>query len=150
MCNIDIKQVVDNGKQYLNLLFLADEQENMIDRYLYRGDMYILEDEGVKAVCVVTDEGHGEFEIKNIAVDPEFQGKGYGRKMIEYILSFYKDRGAAMYVGTGDSPLTIPFYESGGFEKSHQIDNYFTDNYDAPIIEAGKQLKHMIMLRKVL
>ena len=29
----------------------------MIDRYLERGTMYVLEDGGVKAECVVTDEG---------------------------------------------------------------------------------------------
>lgn len=34
---------------YLPLLLLADEQEDMIDRYLERGDMYVLDDEGVKA-----------------------------------------------------------------------------------------------------
>ena len=30
------------------LLLLADEQEDMIDRYLERGTMYVLEDGGVK------------------------------------------------------------------------------------------------------
>ena len=34
---------------------MADEQENMIDRYLENGTMYVLEDNGVKAECVVTD-----------------------------------------------------------------------------------------------
>ena len=57
-------------KQYLSLLLLADEQENMIDRYLDRGTMYVLEDDCVKAECVVTDEGDGILEIKNIAADP--------------------------------------------------------------------------------
>ena len=46
-------------KQYLSLLLLADEQEDMLDRYLERGTMYVLEDDGVKAECVVTDEGGG-------------------------------------------------------------------------------------------
>ena len=31
--------------------------------------MYLLEDNDVKAECVVTDEGNGILEIKNIAVD---------------------------------------------------------------------------------
>ena len=34
---------------------LADEQENMIDHYLEKGTMYVLEDGNVKAECVVTD-----------------------------------------------------------------------------------------------
>ena len=41
---IEIKKVTTNKKQYLPLLLLADEQEDMIDRYLERGTMYILDD----------------------------------------------------------------------------------------------------------
>ena len=40
---IEIKKVTTNKKQYLPLLLLADEQEDMIDRYLERGTMYILD-----------------------------------------------------------------------------------------------------------
>lgn len=54
-----ITQITENKKQYLDLLLLADEQESMIDRYLERGELFVLEDEGVKAVGVVTDEGVG-------------------------------------------------------------------------------------------
>ena len=45
-----ITQITENKKQYLDLLLLADEQESMIDRYLERGELFVLEDEGVKAV----------------------------------------------------------------------------------------------------
>ena len=56
---MEIKQVLENKKQYMQLLFLADEQEDMIDRYLEDGTMYALDDGGVKATCVITDEGNG-------------------------------------------------------------------------------------------
>lgn len=46
------------------MLLLADEQESMVSRYLERGVMYVLDDNGVKAECVVTDEGDGVLEIK--------------------------------------------------------------------------------------
>ena len=49
-----IREIKENKKQFLSLLLLADEQENMIDRYLERGTMYVLNDNGVKAECVVT------------------------------------------------------------------------------------------------
>ncbi len=68
---MNIIEVPENKKQYLDLLLLADEQESMIDRYLERGTMYALDDNGVRAVCVVTDEGDGILEIKNIATAPE-------------------------------------------------------------------------------
>ncbi len=54
-----IVEVTENKKQYLDLLLLADEQEDMVDRYLYKSKMYVLDDDGVKCECVVTDEGTG-------------------------------------------------------------------------------------------
>ena len=67
--DMKIREVNENKKQFISLLLLADEQESMVDRYLEKGNMYVLEDGNVKAECVVTDEGNGILEIKNIAVD---------------------------------------------------------------------------------
>lgn len=145
-----ILEIKDNKKQYIELLLLADEQESMIDRYLEQGVMYALNDNGVKAVCIVTDEGKGVLEIKNIAVEPAHQKKGYGKTLINFIADKYKDTFTVLQVGTGDSPLTVPFYERCGFHKTHRIKNFFTDNYDHPIYECGIQLVDMIYLQKEL
>lgn len=87
-----ISQITQNKKQFLSLLLLADEQEDMIDRYRF----FILQ------------------------------------------------------VGTGDSPLTIPFYEKCGFKRHHVVKDFFTRNYDHPIFEAGVQIVDMIYLQKPL
>ena len=147
---MDIKEVKFNKKQYLSLLLLADEQENMIDRYIEKGTMYVLDDNGIKCECVITDEGNGILEIKNIATEPKYQGKGYGKAMINFIAAKYKGQYSVLQAGTGDSPLTVPFYEKCGFSRSHSIKNFFTDNYDHPIYESGIQLVDMIYLRKIL
>ena len=145
---ITIAPVFCNKKRYLDLLLLADEQESMIDRYLERGDMFVLADNGeVKASCVITDEGNGICEIKSIAVYPRFQRQGYGKKLIHFLWEHYEARCHTMLVGTGDSPATISFYTNCGFVYSHRIPNFFTDNYDRPIFEEGKQLKDMIYLK---
>ena len=81
--DMKIREIIDRKKAYLDLLLLADEQEDMIDRYLERGTMYVLVDDGVKAECVVTDEGNGILELKNIAVEPDFHGRGYGKALVE-------------------------------------------------------------------
>ena len=143
-----IKEITENKKEYLNLLLLADEQESMIDRYLDRGRMYVLEDNGVKCECVVTDEGNGILEIKNIATEPAFQGMGYAKMLISFIAREYSGRFEVLQVGTGNSPLTIPFYEKCGFVRSHIIPNFFTDNYNHPIFECGIQLVDMVFLQK--
>lgn len=106
---MDIYPVLCNKKQYLDLLLLADEQESMIDRYLERGEMFVLaENSEVKAACVVTEEGKGIYEIKNIAVYPQFQHRGYGKRLIFFLLEHYKARCHTMLVGTGESPETSP------------------------------------------
>lgn len=145
-----ITEIKDNKKQYLSLLLLADEQEDMIDRYIDKGTMYVLDDNGVKSECVVTDEGNDILEIKNIATVPEHQGKGYAKTLVDYLVKAYGGQYSVLQVGTGDSPLTIPFYEKCGFVRSHRILNFFTENYDHPIFECGVQLVDMIYLQRKL
>ena len=143
-----IREVNENKKQFISLLLLADEQENMIDRYLEKGTMYALEDGNVKAECVVTDEGNEILEIKNIAVDSKHHGMVYGKALIDFLVSKYADEYSVLQVGTGDSPLTIPFYEKCGFVRSHKIPDFFTNNYEHPIYEGGVQLIDMIYLQR--
>ena len=100
---MEIMEVRENKKKYMDLLLLADEDEKMIDRYIERGSMYVLDDNGIKAECVVTDED-GVLEIKNIAVAPEYQKMGYGRRLIDFVESKYKGRYTVLRAGTGDSP----------------------------------------------
>ena len=147
---MEIRKLETDQKKYLDLLLLADEQENMVDRYLERGTMYVLEDDGVKAECVVTDEGNGILELKNIAVEPAFQGKGYGKAMVNFLIRTYKEQYTVLQVGTGDSPSTIPFYEACGFRRHHLVKNFFIDHYDHPIYEGGVQLVDMVYLQRAL
>ena len=148
--DMEIKEIKENKKQFLSLLLLADEQEDMIDRYLEKGRMYVLDDNGVRCECVITDEGNGILEIKNIATVPEYQGKGYAKALVEFLIKQYRGQYSVLQVGTGDSPLTIPFYEKCGFVRSHIIPNFFTDNYDHPIFECGVQLIDMVYLKRPL
>ena len=144
-----IRKVTDDKRNYLDLLLLADEQEDMIDKYLDRGDMFVLDDDGVKAECVVTKESEGVYELKNIAVLQEHHRKGYGKKLIAYLFSYYEDCNT-MLVGTGDVPFALNFYKNSGFIESHRIKNFFTDNVDHPMFEDGVQLVDMVYLKKEL
>lgn len=142
-----IQKIARDKKAYIDLLLLADEQESMIDKYLERGEMFVLNDEGVKAECVVTREADGVYELKNIAVLPDCQRKGYGRAMIEFLFSNYPDC-RTLLVGTGDVPSALSFYHNCGFLESHRIKNFFTDNYDHPMFEDGQQLVDMVYLKR--
>ena len=144
---MEIRQITHEKKRYITLLLLADEQENMIDKYLERGDMFVLDDGGVRAECVVTREGDGVYELKNIAVNPADQRKGYGKCLIDSLFSRYPDC-RTMYVGTGDCPSSLGFYHACGFQESHRVPRFFTDHYAKPIFEDGVQLIDMVYLKK--
>ena len=144
---MDIKKVAGAKKEYIDLLLLADEQENMIDKYLENSEMFVLDDNGIRAECVITKETNGIYELKNIAVFPEHQQKGYGKSLIEFLFAHYSDCNV-LFVGTGDCPSALSFYNKCGFTESHRIKDFFVDNYDHPMFEDGIQLVDMVYLKK--
>jgi len=147
---MEVKIIEENKKDFLDLLLLADEQEDMIDKYLGRGTLFALYDGDLKSVCVVTDEGDGNFEIQNLATYAQYQRSGYGRYLIDYVCDHCRDRGHTMYVGTGDVPSSVNFYERSGFVFSHRVENYILDHYDKPIFEDGIQLIDKVYFKRGL
>ncbi len=147
-----IVRIEDSDKwTYRDLLLLADEQINMIERYLYRGEMFALWDGGdARSVCVVTRERDGACELKNLATRPDCQRRGYGGYLIRFLSYYCRGAGTVLYVGTGDNPETLAFYENRGFVRSHVVKDFFTDHYDHPIYENGVRLADMIYLKKTL
>ncbi|MCI8371223.1 MAG: GNAT family N-acetyltransferase [Lachnospiraceae bacterium] len=141
---MEIEEIKSNKEQYMEVLLLADEEVNMINRYLNKGIMYRILDPNLRAVCIITMESDEIIEIKNIAVLPEYRKMGYGKSMITYIINKYKNDYCLLQVGTGESDLTVPFYEKCGFTYSHRINNFFIDNYSHPIFECGNQLVDMV------
>ena len=73
-----IKIKDDRKALYMDLLLIADEDVRMIEKYLSRGEMFALRDDDLKALCVVTEEGPGVYEIKNFVTVPKYQRQGYG------------------------------------------------------------------------
>jgi len=144
---MDIKHVVDGKQNYIPMLLIADQQVDMIEKYLDRGELYALYDPDLRAACVLTDEGEGVFELQNIAVLPEYQRRGYGRKLVKHVVDSSKGRAKVLMVGTGDSPMTLPFYQQCAFVFSHRIKNYMADHYDEPVLEDGVQLFDKVYLK---
>ena len=88
--------------------------------------------------------------VSTVFVKESHRRKGYGKALIRFVADTYRGKFQILQVGTGDSPLTVPFYEKCGFVRSHYIKNFFTDNYDHPIFECGVQLVDMVYLRQML
>ena len=146
-----IRSVESDKEKFMDILLIGDEQEEMIGKYLDRGELFVYEENGKDiAVCVITNEGNRIYELKNIAVLPEFQHKGIGKKLLDFAEQYCRPKADKLVLGTGDSPLTVPFYEKCGYKRTHTVKNFFIDNYDHPIIEAGVQLVDMIYFEKEL
>lgn len=84
-----------------------------IDRYLERGElsvMYTSKESRPIGVAVVTDENKGICELKNLAIHPAFQCKGFGMKLINKLCEHYKHRFHTM-----QAPATAS--KAAGFKK---------------------------------
>ena len=147
---MEIREIKENKRDYLPLLLVGDEDEAMIDRYLDRGRLCVLEEGEALAVCVTTDEGEGVLEVKNLAVREDCRRRGFGRMMLDYVAELFRGEFTTITLGTGDSPLTVPFYERCGFVRSQVIKGFFLDNYDHEIYEGGVLLTDMVYLTKKL
>lgn len=146
-----IRQITRNKDEYMDLLLMADPQEDMIERYLDKSDLYVLVNGGdVCSVCVVEPLKNRKCELKNIATRTEDRGKGYAKYMLRYICERYSAACDVMYVGTGNYKEIIRFYERCGFIHSHIVANFFAENYREPIYEDGVRLTDMIYLKKQL
>lgn len=145
---IEIKLIEENKGDFMELILLGDEPESMVEKYLNLSCMFALYDEELKGICLVTFPEEKVFEIKNIAVYPNEQRKGYGKILMEYAIHYFRYSANAMLVGTVEREDIISFYEACGFTYSHKVKNFLIDNYDHPILKNGKQLVDMIYMKK--
>lgn len=119
----------------------------MIDRYLDRGTLLALYDGGLRAVCVVTKEAPGVFEIKIWPWSRPFSARATAGPWVRHVAGACRTAGGTcLLVGTGDSALTLPFYRACGFRESHRVPNFFLQFYDHPIYEGGRLLSDMVYL----
>ncbi len=129
-----IRRVVDDKREFMDLLLIGDESADMIVRYLEPGSLHVgsMDNKDI-AVIVTVENDDGSVEIKNLGVDAAFRRSGIGSKMLEYVEKLYPDK--KIILGTGETPSTLRFYRSCGYRYSHRIPNFFTDNYPNPIVE---------------
>lgn len=132
------------------LLLDADPDEQTVRTYLKDADILVAKDETtILGIAVLTHE-YALYELKNIAVHPNHQGKGIAKQLITEIKTLAKTKGAqTLDVGTGNSSLgQLALYQKCGF-RMHSIDKDFFADY-APIFENGIRCIDMVRLRAKL
>ncbi len=80
---IDFRQLREDETPPYHLLELADPSRKVIDTYLPDSEIYLGEYNGriIAEYVLYPIDSNNIIEIKNIAVLPEFQGKGFGKKI---------------------------------------------------------------------
>jgi len=147
------RQLHKDEKIPYELLLLADETVEAIEKYVFDSAIYVLEQENkIIAAYVLQSIGRDEIEIKNIAVHADYQGQGIGKFLLRDAVSRAKEKGfGRILIGTGDVAVKqLRLYQKEGFEMFDIRKNFFVENYPKPIYENGVQLKHMVMLKKEL
>lgn len=150
--NLTIHKLKKEDAIPFDLLLLADETKEAIEKYIYDSDIYTvfendnLNPAGVFALFKLNNE---QIEIKNISVLELYQRKGIGSYMLKKIKEIsgeesYKE----IIVGTSESGINqIQFYERSGFKKYDIKKGFFVKNYANPIIENEIMLRDMVMLK---
>ncbi|NMH72142.1 GNAT family N-acetyltransferase [Bacillus sp. RO2] len=138
---------------FLPYLVMADESESVVKVYIAEGQMYaiVVGDDAVAGVALFVEESEGVIELKNIALDPEFRGRGLGKRVIDIAFEVFKRQGfRKMIVGTANSSIAnLSFYQKVGFRMVEIRKDFFL-KYPEPIFEDGIQAVDMVMFERVL
>ena len=150
---LHIEQIKENSRIPFDLLELADPSRRQINEYLKTGTCYVAKaDSKVIGVIVLNQIDSTSIEIKNIAIDENEQGKGFGKALLRYSELVSRELGFdRLVIGTGNSSLDqLALYQKEGFEMCEIQKDFFIKNYSQPIFENGIQCKHMVILEKNL
>ena len=147
---MQIKKIENEKNKYMNILLEADPDEEIVNKYLEYGDMYVgFEENNPVCVIIITKFDDLTCELKNIATLPEARGKGYAGKLIKFVFEEYKEKYGKMIVGTTEN--MIPFYVLNGFTKYHHtVKNFFIDNYKEEIWDGNLRCIDMYYYSKEL
>ncbi|ADC51371.1 YvbK [Alkalihalophilus pseudofirmus OF4] len=91
-------------------------------------------------------------ELVNVAVCNNMQGRGIGRKLVEFAVDSAKKQGfKTIEVGTGNSSIgQIALYQKCGFRMIGVDVDFFIRHYEEEIYEDGIQCRDMVRLSQDL
>lgn len=144
-----IESIEDKRERFLDLLLLADPSLELVRTYLGKGYLFALfEEDEPYAVVHLLPQTDSSIEIKNIAVQTEMQGQGYGKSLLGFALAFCRQQGyEKVIVGTGNSSIdNLAFYQKNGFRFLSIVRDFFTEQYAEPIYEHGIHCRDLILL----
>lgn len=151
--SITINEVGDDEvEQLVPLLLLAEESESALRWGLAHlvDSVYRMDDDG-ELIGAATMRWHEPCELQELAIAVERQGRGYGRRLVEWLIEEARRRGRQrMLVGTANSSIgNIAFYQRIGFRIDHVRRDYFRYLRE-PAYENGIQIRDMLVFSRDL
>lgn len=135
------------------LLLLADPDKSKIDHYLPGSEIFIVREEDlVIGICVLKKQDPFHYEVMNIAVEPDYRGRGIGKSLLLHAIEIARGAGGAFInIATGNtSSGQIALYQKVGFVITEIIKDYFVENYPEPIWENGIQCRDRVVMHLAL
>ena len=139
-------------ERYLDLLLLADESPEQVAGYMHDGDLFVFADgpDADTGLVLVLYEADGSAELKAVAVRPDRQGQGVGRRMVTRVLDRLRRTGVRrVTVATGNSGLApLALYQKSGFRLWKIERDFFSPErgYPEGMEENGIPLRDLVWL----
>lgn len=134
------------------LFALAEDSEQALDGYIESGRVLIAQEgEEIVGHLQLTDAAErAEVEIKNMAVDPAYQGRGIGRALIESAIGLAREEGRSkLIVATAAADVgNLRFYQRLGFRFRSVERDAFTPatGYEPGMLIGGIALRDRVWL----
>ncbi len=141
--------LANDYENFWELLLLADPSRKVVGEYVNESEIYTASlNNEVVGVCVLTVESGAEIEVRNLAVIPEYQNKGIGRKLLNHAIEISKSRDLPLKICTANtSQKQVSLYKSVGFNVVNVVEGYFLEKYAEPLYENGSRCTDLVVLK---
>lgn len=133
----------------VDLLRLADPDEENIKEYLFDGKLFVAKSGGeIVGALVLLKTRPRTMEIMNISVYEQYQGRGVGRKLILKAIEHAREsRIRTLEIGTGNPGLVqMMLYQKCGFRITGIEFDFFRRYLKERVYENGIECRDMIRM----
>ena len=153
---VRIEPFVGDRTELADLFALADDSPTAIAAYRDLGTLLVARDDrgAIGLALVIADRKRGTAELKALAIDPQRQRTGLGRRLVEAAATTARQEGVAiLQVSTASADIgNLRFYQRVGFRMARIVRDAFTPalGYPEDIVLDGILLRDQVIFDRPL